>query len=42
MTKKYRSIENIIEKVGKRYGGIYGTIKRLSNYNGVKIIVEKG
>jgi hypothetical protein len=42
MIRRYRSIENIIDKVGKRYGGIYGTINRIKDYNGVKMIVTKG
>lgn len=40
MIKKHRSIEKIIEKLGKRYGGVYGTINRLNASNGVKMIVK--
>jgi len=41
MIRRYRSIEKIIKKIGKRYGGIYGTINRLNISNGVKMIVKK-
>jgi hypothetical protein len=41
MIKKHRSIEKIIEKLGKRYGGVYGTINRLNASNGVKMVVKK-
>jgi hypothetical protein len=41
MIRRYRSIEKIIKKLEKRYGGIYGTINRLNKSNGVKMIVEK-